>query len=387
MQPSKTTGRSPHYQVSLSSVSYRNGSAYLRLRWRYQGKQKNLALGMVDTPENRVIAKVTAAQIQSDLATGNYDDTLAKYRPERLKPSIAPNESQTLTLGDLYSAYTASKARQWKENTKMKHEALWGLICKAINPHNLIAREIEPLTLQAKVEKHTKQVRAIFEVLSAVYQWAIDTNLLDIPKNPIKPVLKILPKHNWQENPEANAFTTEDKEIILQSFRRKAPHYYPFVHFLFLTGCRPSEAVGLTWEQINWEDNKPVSILFDRSISFRNGKAIFNVGSKNNKARVFPCNSELQSVLMLQPKCSKWVFCSPTLSYINLPNFSKRQWADIARKVKPECTVYDCRDTFITEQALKGISTAVIGKWCDTSPTVIQSRYLDGLRTAEILPV
>jgi len=43
----------------------------------------------------------------------------------------------------------------------------------------------------------------------------------------------------------------EDEQTILEHFRRKNAHYYPFVAFLLGTGCRPSEATGLTWQHVD----------------------------------------------------------------------------------------------------------------------------------------
>ena len=43
----------------------------------------------------------------------------------------------------------------------------------------------------------------------------------------------------------------DDEQIILAHFRTRTPHYYPFVAFLLGTGCRPSEATGLTWQHVD----------------------------------------------------------------------------------------------------------------------------------------
>ena len=43
----------------------------------------------------------------------------------------------------------------------------------------------------------------------------------------------------------------EDEQLILAHFRTRNPHYYPFVSFLLGTGCRPSEATGLTWQHVD----------------------------------------------------------------------------------------------------------------------------------------
>jgi integrase len=52
-------------------------------------------------------------------------------------------------------------------------------------------------------------------------------------------------------------------------------------------------------------------------------------------------------------------------------------------------TPYNCRDTFITLQALAGYSSTTIARWVGNSSKVIEERYLDklkmdGLRPADV---
>ena len=44
-------------------------------------RQKYLALGLSDTPENRAMAQQLASQAQMDILLGNQDITLEKYNP------------------------------------------------------------------------------------------------------------------------------------------------------------------------------------------------------------------------------------------------------------------------------------------------------------------
>jgi hypothetical protein len=82
------------------------GRLRLRLpRQLYGGKQKYLSLGLDDTPANRTIAEAKKKQIESDLAkdvivAGIFDRTLAKYRPEYLKP-VNQVDNQLLNQSDL----------------------------------------------------------------------------------------------------------------------------------------------------------------------------------------------------------------------------------------------------------------------------------------------
>ena len=65
-------------------------------------------------------------------------------------------------------------------------------------------------------------------------------------------------KHPYEKNsPHANAFTLEEEAKVLEAFGQfNDGHYLPFVRFLFLSGFRPNEAVGLTWDDIKDDFSK-----------------------------------------------------------------------------------------------------------------------------------
>lgn len=163
------------------------------------------------------------------------------------------------------------------------------------------------------------------------------------------------------------------------------------VEFLFFTGCRPSEAIGLTWDKIS---NDCSQITFDCSIqTLSSGKKIKSQGSKNNKARTIAASTRIQNlILLIKPEsieAESLVFHSPDskLMPINYRNFSRRAWHSVVDAIKPDTTPYNCRDTFITLQLLKGVPSAVIAKWCDTSTQMIDHSYADKLKLSQIKPM
>lgn len=68
-------------------------------------------------------------------------------------------------------------------------------------------------------------------------------------------------------------------------------HYAPLVEFWFLTGCRPSEAIGLFWGNVA-EDCS--AITFDGSYQIINGSHVWSEGSKNNKVRTVAVSARLR---------------------------------------------------------------------------------------------
>ena len=78
-------------------------------------------------------------------------------------------------------------------------------------------------------------------------------------------------------------------ETIIKAFYEhpKCVDYAALVEFLFLTGCRPSEACGLTWDNVQIFK----SIKFEYSLSIVTKKI---KGTKTNKVRLFNLKKKLQ---------------------------------------------------------------------------------------------
>jgi integrase len=221
-----------------------------------------------------------------------------------------------------------------------------------------------------------------------------------IEKNPYKAIANDLPKFRYQTNPTPNAFTKQEREQVIEAFKAHQDtwngrgytgfsysHYAPIVEFWFLTGCRPSEAIGLRWAQVT-EDCKFVQ--FVGAVSYCYGKKVEVEGSKNNKTRRFPCSDRLRSLLQsIKPEnCNPdtLVFPSPKGNTINYNNFCNTAWNQIVDPIKPGTTPYSCRDTFITVQILNRVPESVIADWCDTSIEMIQKHYADFLKMLSLCP-
>jgi hypothetical protein len=54
---------------------------------------------------------------------------------------------------------------------------------------------------------------------------------------------------------------------------------------------------------------------------------------------------------------------------------------------EPNTTPYNCRDTFITSQLLRGVAPAIIAAWCDTSVRTIERCYADAIKLASVKPI
>ena len=123
--------------------------------------------------------------------------------------------------------------------------------------------------------------------LSACWQWGIEQEIVEFDswKSLIKRV-KIPPKQM------SKPFTSEEIKAIVQGFEqdRYYSHYAGFVEFLFGTGCRTGEAIGLCWKHLN-EDCSTVWIGESLSRGIRKA-------TKTNRARTITLTPKLRSEAM-----------------------------------------------------------------------------------------
>lgn len=253
------------------------------------------------------------------------------------------------------------------------------------------ALEIRSWLLNQTTESMAKRV---LTQLNACCDWAIKRKKLDSTISPFLGMAKEL-KHHYEQEKTPNAFTLAERDLVIAAFRdyRSSYAFYhkltPFVQFLFYTGCRPSEAVGLHWQDI---DPDLRWIIFNGGVYTTSGGKFISSrgkgGKANNKTRKFPCNERLRELLSSILRTHDLVFPSPKKgNFINYHNFSGNIWHKLVDPIKPNTTPYSCRDTFITEQIAKGVSLGIIAKWVDNSVTTIEKYYLDMEAIEHILPL
>ena len=324
-----------------TKVTVEEHKGWLRLRWSYQGKRPTLSLGWKDSLPARAMAKKKAGEIEGDLITGNYDHTLKKYRTHKVPTS-------DLTVVELIKRFSSSKtqlavttrskyvALQVKTQGFFKGEGVSIDVEKAQSFRDWLSESLLPVT----------QVQHI-GLMKACWDWGIKQGLvMDNPWGEVLKGIKVPPKQ------KPRPFTHEEIKAILRGFREDSEHshYGDFVEFLFRTGCRTGEAVGLRWSHFI-DDNK---VWIGESVVRGVRKE-----TKTNKDRTFQLSPRVSTLLLerrLQDyKPDDLVFPTIEGDSINTCNFRNREWKPVLEAVgvvyrKP----YNTRHSFISHALDKG---------------------------------
>ncbi|MBK1986958.1 tyrosine-type recombinase/integrase [Sphaerospermopsis aphanizomenoides BCCUSP55] len=201
--------------------------------------------------------------------------------------------------------------------------------------------------------------------------------------NPFSTLLSILEV----DTRSIQIYSKQEAKIILEAFKDgrfnkdkssySSAFYSGYVEFRIRTGCRPSEAIALTWDDI--KNNK---IIFSKRYS--SGQLL--QGTKNGvDARMFPCNQQMIDFLNSLPRIpneNNLVFPSYEGIYIDQHNFYNRYWQVIVNNlftqklISKELTFYDLRHSFITWMLRDGVDIKTIATIVGNSPETIMKYYL-----------
>lgn len=354
----------------------------LRLRWTVGGKTHCIGLRLDDSVINRRIAESKATAIQLDILSGNFDESLQKYKPKIYK-SEKSQKVKILTFQELWAEYMIEREKNLGIRTiQDKFKSIQTRI-NEFGRDVKTQKDAEDFKDYLSRFNQPRQVLDKITDISACYKWGISLGCAQMNWfDRIKDQIQVEPKQ------QSKPFTTEEIRIILDGFQYpKYSHYFDYAQFLFLTGCRTSEAIGLRWKHI---DKDFRSIWFGETITRGVAKS-----TKNNKARTFPCNEQLQKLLRsrfeslydlsLSQAEESLVFTSPDGKVIDDRNFSKRVWKPLLEEMGIEYRrQYNTRHTFISHMLASGMEPIKIASITGHDVKVLYERYAGVISRIEV---
>lgn len=342
-----------------------------------------------------MLANGKAKQIEADIAYERFDPTLAKYRPEYLKP-VNQVDNQLLNQPDLlklWDKYTEYRKPQLQLTTlKAFYAPFRNHIAKFPTKSLDDAIAIRDYII-ANIAADTG--KRLLVRLNACCNWAVESGL--IATNPFIGMANQIKLKSKSNDEDIDPFTLEERDIIIAAFESHPQHkrYAAFIKFLFFTGCRPSEAIALQWKHITPDLS---TITFCEAFT----KGI-RKDTKNHKARRFPVNSKLRELLeSIRPDnyCSEsLVFPSSTNKPMNWDNF-QRIWRGANNKNKKYVGIvtqlveqgkieryrnpYQTRHSFATLALQNGLTLPDVARLIGNSPEVCLKHYASSLRNLQV---
>ncbi len=293
-----------------------NNNGSIQLKFSYGSKRYSfnpIPGGDYSNKRDLQTAKAIAVKIQNDILAGCLDPTLQKYR---LAPKTTPELTKPNNLLELWDLWV--NTLDLSAATKADHyEWVRRMILKA-NP------SLTDTTwfTQAPLAAVTYNDRLSY--LKSFGKWAAKQGLVnsfESLKSRKKPFKEVKP------------FSISETALIVKGFEDQAPHYVPFVRFLFLTGVRISEAIGLRWNRIDFKRNElTISESLSKDVT-GNGYQRIRKETKTGSVRHLTLSPELRSLLLtlrpseVKPECL--VFTTVKGCVIDADNFRERHWVKV----------------------------------------------------------
>lgn len=394
--------------VEARSGKYRLNIARAYARMYYSQPEKRISTGLSILDGNNKLDKANAdtvgvmvARMHNDLANGHFDKTLVSYglgeQPQLEAIDGGRNKPQlkTLEVYDMYCEHRQTSKSIAITTLEMSLKRRFrNSISEAIDKVGEDSRDIQKYLLENRT---IYTVKDCLRYLDKAYDLAIkNQDKTGIAANPYKGMPEEINTKKKQheineEDEDRRAFTLNEMQAIIEEFetnnRRK--HYAPIIKFLFWTGCRTGEAIGLQWKDVDW--NKE---LINIRRTYSENLQLFKT-TKTGKNRRFPMprNGKLWNLLKSIPESNPndVVFKSKTGKVINIELLGKT-WRgnrnenypgvinDLIEqgKVSQYLKLYATRHTFVSiERNVYKTELTTIAQWVGNGAIVSYDRYLD----------
>ena len=379
----------------MRDITPRNNNGSLLLRFTYADKRYNFNPLPGAKYDDKIAYKTAcgiAERIRLDCITGNFDPTLAKYKPQQAKPSVndvldAPIKHpkiNAINLLKLFDEYRSVKQKNLSENTlntdyKTARNKLEKCPYKLVNESTKI---IQWLINDCK-GKNGVSVKKTWMLLNSCCKWAV--SLEKLQSNPFEKIGSTFRElDGGTQKKDAHPFTATERDTIIKSFwnHKSYSHYAPLVEFLFFTGCRPEEALALQWKHIKGNE-----VTFCQTLT---AKRNVEEGTKTQERRRITMNPRVAEVIAkIKPGSvtpDDYVFKGKQGTYVNWTYFSGDIWQRILKGL-PDIeyrSAYHTRHTAITQMIRNGMDAVVVGKLVGNSAGTISRHYAGDMSDREM---
>lgn len=366
------------------TVVITNSGGRIRLRWSYFGKRYSLNVSTF-SKENLRRAKTLIKEIEKDIVLKTFDTTLFKYTGKEKSPPVQ------LQFWQHYEVWVSTYLNMDCDK-HVNYYAFRNMIKKwgEVNESNILNKFNSQTFCATTYNRRLKMLKDFVQWLNKRGLWTEN------------PVLDVRPKRVQKtEKSKRKPFTEDEIKRILNAFKtdifckKKSAYrhsfYYPFIYFLFKTGVRNAEAIGLRVSKIDFEKN---TICIDEVMasSFKGKSSKYRVRkeTKNGKIRFLPLNDDLKEVLLpviKDKESDDLVFTTERGFPIDDLNFQRRTFKPILKNLGiEERVLYACRHTFGSRCIDQGITPVMTAFLMGNNPETALRNYTHQMSLPKDLP-
>lgn len=189
-------------------------------------------------------------------------------------------------------------------------------------------------------------------LIQKIYECALAWERL--PEGSINPAARI---DRNQERPRNENLSPDDLSRLLAAIEGEDVYVRVGIRLFLLTGLRKMELLTRRWSDID-----------------RENKILRLSDTKAGRPFYLPLSEQALACFEELPKVSEWIFPSK-INGSHLPDFPRKPWARIKKKLGIEITIHGLRHTAASWLAAGGVSLKLIGGLLNQSTASITDRY------------
>lgn len=281
----------------------------------------------------------------------NYNEAKTTYDQLKAKGTKGYQRPKQIKVDEMYSLWFENYKGQVKESTANKTFQLYK---NHIRPTfgNSYMDKIESKKIQKFADHKAKQIvkyKEVVRLLGTLFEYGI--RLGYVKNNPVNLIMMPKKTSRPRRDIEHNVYSRQELTEFLIAAKKYSIRAYTYFKILSSTGLRKSEALALTWKDIDLEHNL-LSVKRTLAIGLNNQTIIQPPKSKMSK-RVLPISNNLKKVL-IEYKQSEKILSNKlfhTLRGTYYPISKPVKWLNAIYKCNPgirRITIHGFRHTFAT---------------------------------------
>lgn len=378
---------------SIEKIKHENFRNKIRLRWRYNYKNFVLSLGWDYNEENILKAQLKKIEIFNDIVSDKFDFTLEKYKPLKVKSVIITKKSFIKSSEELIKYF-----EKWVEEIgqDLINNANYFSILYLLRNWSNIPFKDYPKKLKERnisITTYNRRLSVLKQFFDSLYKKGL------LFENPFKNEEKIKePKRiNKDKKLERKPFSDQELFLFLEAIRTdrfsegnvKHSYYYPFFYFLFRTGLRNQEIIGLPIKNLDFDNS---IIIIDRALARIQGKAYRREvkSTKTGLNRLLPFTEDLKEItkpIIKDRDPEDLVFTTPKGKPINDQNLARRIIYPVLEKLNiPKRNMYAARHSFGSRCINLGLNIMETAYLMGNNPKTIFKHYAWLMQKVNTLP-
>lgn len=340
-------------------MGVRNDNGSLSITFTYDGKRRTEYLGLKQSRANEKIAKQLSDQVAAEITLGTFDYAKRFPNSRIVKAERVQAQSDNPTLAE----FTAQWLEEVKPGLVSESWEGYGAQMRHATTHpigQMRLRAIDDGTIKrfiADLQKKeiddagkTLSPRRINMVLTRLRTvFATAARRRDSKGRPLighDPMAFV--DNMRQKKSEVDPFTLEEAKRLIFAAE---PQFSRMLTVLLFTGMRPGEAIGLRWDDIDWDHN----FIRIRRTAVRGAKIRAEAQTRLPKTPGSERDIEMAAAVRQALKAQRastqlqggHVFVAVMGAMLHLNNLRQRSWEQLLAKTKiRKRPLYQCRHTF-----------------------------------------